>query len=113
MNIADMGQKSKTLLKKTPRDVLIMAILISTSSASFGLGYLAGRDSGQGSGALLESSTPLSGTPVVASKTGTKYYLPDCPGADKISEANKVWFASSEVARTQNYSPAENCPGLQ
>ncbi|MHB8651805.1 MAG: hypothetical protein ACYC8S_01585 [Minisyncoccota bacterium] len=49
---------------------------------------------------------------VVASKTGTKYHLPGCAGAQKISETNKVWFASRADAEIAGYTPAANCKGL-
>ena len=48
----------------------------------------------------------------VASKNGTKYYLPNCSGAKRISETNKVWFATAAVAVAEGYTPAANCPGL-
>ena len=74
---------------------------------------------GQGSEAALQEPlpTPLSGTDseagqVVASKNGTKYYLPDCAGADRIAPANKVWFASAAAAAAAGYTPAVNCKGL-
>ena len=91
-----------------------MAILVSTSSASFGLGYLTGLDAGQGSVPFTTSpsSAETAVRQVVASKTGTKYYLPSCTGAERISEANKVWFATAELARAEGYEPATNCAGL-
>lgn len=48
----------------------------------------------------------------VASKSGTAYHFPWCPGALKIKEGNKVWFQTKEEAETQGYKPAGNCPGL-
>lgn len=52
-------------------------------------------------------------TTVIASKNGTKYHLPTCPGASQIKEANRLEFASIEQARAAGYEPAKNCPGLQ
>ena len=123
MTIAEVREKCKARLAKIPRDGLTLGILLVASSASFGLGLLAGEDAGQGSGVLLQESlaTPLSDTDsagvpqtgqVVASKNGTKYYLPDCAGADRISPANKVWFASAAAATAAGYTPAVNCKGL-
>jgi hypothetical protein len=112
MTISDTRKKCKNLLAQAPRDVLIIFILILASLASFGLGYLAGLErGGQGS---RESSlvVPPSGGEILASKNGTKYYLPECAGADKISEANKVWFVSTSAARAAGYTPAANCEGL-
>lgn len=95
--------------------MLIITILILASSASFGLGYLAGLDRGQGSSIPLEEYpliAPGTQGQVVASKGGTKYYLPSCAGANRISDANKIWFISSAAANAAGYSPATNCKGI-
>ncbi|MDB5189333.1 MAG: protein of unknown function with transrane region [Parcubacteria group bacterium] len=55
--------------------------------------------------------TPKEGK-YVASKTGKKYYLPSCSGANRIKEANRVWFATLEAAQAAGLTPAANCPGL-
>jgi hypothetical protein len=112
MTIAEAREKSKSLLAKVPRDILIISIIVLASSASFGLGYLAGLEGGQGSGTTLQSSSPVApGTAgqVVASKGGTKYYFPSCTGANAISEDNKVWFISASAAEAAGYTPATNC----
>jgi len=48
----------------------------------------------------------------VASKNSTKYHLPDCTGAKRIADHNKIWFNSKEEAESIGYTPAANCPGL-
>lgn len=48
----------------------------------------------------------------VASKTGEKYHLPWCSGAQRIKEENKIWFDSKEAAEQAGYTPAANCKGL-
>ena len=111
MNIAEAREKCKVFISKIPRDALIIAVLILASSASFGLGYLAGMDSKNGSPPSLEATAGETGK-YLASKNGTKYYLPSCAGADKISDANKVWFATVASAVAAGYSPAANCAGL-
>ncbi len=139
MNIAQFREKGNTLLARVPRDVLIVALLVLTSSASFGLGILAGQGaagpstgSGQGSAfsisqipmtedapaaaaaagtTALPASIPAGGQ-VVASKNGTKYFLPWCAGAKLISAANLVTFASAADAAAKGYTPAANCKGL-
>ena len=110
MNIAEVREKCKTLVSKIPRDALIISILVLASFASFGLGYLAGLDvaTGRPSPKATEGTTGE----YVASKNGTKYYLPSCAGADKISEANKIWFVSAAAAAAAGYAPAVNCKGL-
>jgi len=115
MTIAEAREKCKNILSRVPRDVLIIAIIFLASSGSFGLGYLAGIDAGQGREVVQEEvvSVSASGTgKVVASKNGTKYYLPGCTGADRISETNKVWFSSDAAAIKAGYTLATNCKGL-
>lgn len=50
---------------------------------------------------------------VVGSRTGSKYHYPWCSGAQRISPANLVTFASIEEARAAGYTPASNCKGLR
>lgn len=50
---------------------------------------------------------------VVASKSGTKYHLPQCPGAQQIKPENRITFSSPAAAQAAGYSPAANCPGLK
>jgi hypothetical protein len=49
---------------------------------------------------------------VVASKSGTKYHLPTCPGAKQIKPENLITFESIEAAKAAGYNAAANCPGL-
>lgn len=121
MTIAETREKCKGLVGRIPRDVLILAVLILASSASFGLGFLAGKDVGQGSAFTPEEllpalqtadrsgAVPDGGEQFVASKNGTKYYFAGCAGADRISVANKVWFSSKSAAAAAGYTRAANC----
>lgn len=52
-------------------------------------------------------------TEVVASRNGTKYHLPSCPGAKQIKPENKITFSSPKEAEAAGYEPASNCPGLK
>src|SRR3989344_2605165 len=102
MTIAGVGAKCKALVGRIPRDALVLAVLILASLASFGLGYLAGQDqaAGEGSDISIEITAPAAVATApetaattkqgvyVASKNGTKYYLPTCSGAKRISDAN-------------------------
>ena len=105
--------------------MLIIAILVLACSLSFGLGYLAGKDVGQRSGdsplsvsseagqaPTSEVEAPTGSVGVVASKNGTKYYLPSCSGANRISVANKISFPSPAAATAAGYTPAANCKGI-
>lgn len=127
MTIAEAREKCKSFVKRAPRDAVIVAVVVLASSASFGLGFLAGQGAGQGSNKVItvESSPPAVPPAeesvattgqvvgrVVASKNGTKYYLPGCTGASRISDANKVWFTSADAAVKAGYELAANCKGL-
>jgi hypothetical protein len=115
MNIAETREKCKAIVAKIPRDMLILAVLVLACLASFGFGYMAGFDAGQDKGgwpqtaSFIATSTPGA---VVASKSGMKYYLPQCAGTGRITDANKVWFPSAEAAQAVGYTPASNCDGL-
>jgi len=54
---------------------------------------------------------PLAGG-YVASKTGSKYHLPWCAGAQSIKEENKIYFATKAEAEARGYTPAGNCKGI-
>ncbi len=120
MTIAEAREKCKkhfAEMKAVPQDVLLILILLLASLLSFWLGYMAGKDvgqAGQGSVVTVDASPLVASTTgqLVASKNGTKYYLPWCAGVDRISDANKVWFNSVESAKAKGYSPASNCKGL-
>lgn len=116
MTITEAREKCKNAIASLPRDVMVLVILILASTLSFGLGYLAGRDAGQGSEMSFEplpaDSPAAAAGQVLASKNGTKYYFPECPGASRISEANKVWFPSPAAAEKAGYTPAANCPSI-
>jgi hypothetical protein len=111
MTIAEAREKCKIFIARVPRDVLIIVVLILASSASFGFGYLAGSTSSPQAGLSPEVTAGKADGEgnYVASKNGTKYYLPSCAGANQISDANKVWFVSASAAEAAGYSPAANC----
>lgn len=113
-----------------PTDILLMALLLLASLGSFGLGVMAGKENGGDTGDRLsiekveqaeaqplaepfrKAAAPAGGGQLVASKTGTKYYLPWCGSARRIKEENKIWFASKAEAEAAGYEPAKNCKGL-
>lgn len=140
MTIADGTQRGKALLGRIPPDVLVVLVLILSTTLAFGLGILAGKDmvkaegkdgfwieqlpekalqSGGGPAAAIEAANPekpaipaaTSGT-YMASKNGTKYYLPTCGSAKRIRPENVVWFQTKAEAEAAGYGPAANCPGL-
>lgn len=48
----------------------------------------------------------------VASKNGTKYYLPSCGTANRIKEENKIYFNTKEEAEAAGFGPSSTCKGL-
>ena len=106
-------------------DIFIGAIIIFVGLLSFGLGRLSvpleesavrvlssDVESVAGIDESLSASVILSQNKYVASKRGTKYHAPWCSGAQRIKDANKIWFASKIEAEKAGYSPAANCKGL-
>lgn len=139
MTIADGTERGKAFLGRIPPDVLIVLVLILSATLAFGLGVLAGKDmvkaegkdgfwieqlpdkplpSGGPAAALEAVKAPTSEVPVatsgtyLASKNGTKYYLPTCGSAKRIKTENIVWFQTKAEAEAAGYGPAANCPGL-
>lgn len=61
--------------------------------------------------AAAAAAVPQTGE-YVASKTGTKYYLPSCATAKRIKDENKVWFATKQAAEAAGYTPSTTCKGI-
>lgn len=125
-------QNCKEWLKENEKDFFIILIITLTAFISFGLGRLSILQNRktpitiENTAALVSDLTELNdletkfpnGNAVfesgafVASKNGTKYHFPWCPGAQRIKEENKVWFSSEEEAKKSGYAAASNCKGL-
>lgn len=137
MTIADDTKAGKTVLGRIPPDVFVLVVLILTAILAFSLGVLAGKDmaktqgkdglwieqlpqkGGGGPAAAVQALPEPAPKPLVpevrtyvASKNGTKFYLPTCGTAKRIKEENRVWFGTKEEAEAAGYAPAANCPGL-
>ena len=86
--------------------------------SSFGLGRLSSLEENRP--AVSVSQAPKNseiraislGGEVVASRSGTSYHFPWCPGAQTMKEGNKVWFKDESAAQKAGYKPAGNCKGL-
>lgn len=119
---------AKNLLWK--EDIFIAAVIILVGFGGFGLGRLSKTEESKTPVAIRGATAPgtaiaggganeasyelgiMDGKNYVASVGGTKYHLPWCPGAERIKEENKIWFATEDEARAAGYSPAGNCSGL-
>ena len=121
MSIQELSSK----IKARERELFLVLLIMMIGFLGYGLGRLSTiRDERipvrveQGSatprqpGQEEAAPTLSQGGLLIGSKNAAKYHLPWCPGAKKISEKNKVWFASEEEAEQAGYSPAANCPGL-
>lgn len=140
--ITDLKEKGKVELGRIPEGILTVVIVVLASTGSFGMGYLSGKEAGGGEVIIqqpvvseaetkgevagnafvpvpttsVKKSVPKptmsSGGQYVASKKGTKYHLPWCPGAKAMNEENKIFFNSKEEAEAAGYTPAANCKGI-
>lgn len=134
-----MQEKLKSWISNDQVFYGLLLILVGCSSFALGRLSLADEPLKQASGvsfstskALPEAESPLISTianpvdtdrtlnestetaqAVVASKSGTKYHLPECPGAKQIKPDNIVTFSSRAEAEQAGYTPAANCLGLQ
>jgi len=128
MSIKDFHQKIKGVLNKAnTEDFGLILIVLLVAFASFGLGRLSVLDmpdepitiqsastfnaiSGVTQGGEVAAEIPEGG--YVASKNSDKYHLPWCSGAQRISEQNKIYFATKAEAESAGYTPAGNCKGI-
>ncbi len=141
MTISEGQEAGKAFLGRIPADALVLLVLVLSSGLAFGLGILAGKGMARGEGAdegfwieqlpegVVERGGAAAASAIapakepeapavpevqayVASKNGTKYYLPTCGSAKRIKEENRVWFATKGEAEAAGFGPAANCPGL-
>ncbi len=60
----------------------------------------------------MSTSTNTGPHNFVASKNGSKYYLPTCSGVKAIAQPNRVYFSTKTEAVDAGYTPATNCKGM-
>ncbi len=139
MSIQEISLNFKHFLKNSDVQVAGVFIFVAVGSFLFGRasvvpksaavervpGAAAVIETTQGNGLSIPTEEEISGTAsslsglnqvieggYVASKSGAKYHLPWCSGAQRIKEENKVWFATKEEAESAGYEPAANCKGI-
>lgn len=131
VSIQDLKGKFKTLFGNTEH--LLTLLILVVSLTSFYLGKLSGDTKNALGEPLSEIATGTQsaivslatstkpegsateiqdGTGFVASKNGTRYYLPTCSGAQRISPKNKITFRTQADAEAAGYTPASNCKGI-
>ena len=105
------------LLRKVSAEALVVpTVVVLVGVGAFGLGRLSAAEGGE---PQLVINTPSQTATLVAaeekyvaSKSGTKYYLPHCSGAARILPENLLWFATVAEAQVAGYTAAANCSGL-
>jgi hypothetical protein len=111
----------KAKIRPYEKDILLASTIILVGLIGFGLGRLSKiRENRKpitienlgAIGAVSNISQSSSAGSLVASKNGTKYHFPWCSGAQRIKDANKIWFSTREEAESAGYTPASNCKGL-
>jgi hypothetical protein len=133
MSIHPILEKIKTFLMQVKFETYLMIlIIILVGLAGFGLGRLS--TAGEGRAVIIQTSNVQNqnqssipetqdstkntasaiesfagNSNIVASKNGTKYYLPGCSGAGRIQDQNKVYFASEKEAIDAGYTKASGC----
>lgn len=128
--LSDFIKKVKGFISLHASDLFVTGVIFLIGIGSFGLGRLSVvlpkkeplriQEPQEGNSPLSESNIRQSTTGIipnskgtlVGSKSGTAYHFPWCPGALKIKEENKIWFADKKEAEAKGYHPAGNCPGL-
>ena len=137
MAVKSMILKVKYWLLVNEREIVLVSAFLLISAISFGLGILWQREGGVKAPIVINKSKlafneqnqgienqeaegknqeikigMVANILYVASKNGTSYHLPDCPGAKQIKPENKVEFKTKEEAEKAGYKPAGNCPGI-
>ncbi len=62
----------------------------------------------RGSAPFVENSS----SQLVGSKNGKKYYYVWCSGVSRITEGNRIYFATKDDAEARGYTPSSTCKGL-
>ena len=132
MSINHFTDKIKGIIDIDNTTLVCLLVVVLVGVSSFGLGRLSTMDTNDNNGIILENNNPnivkgeigksieaensIDNTMIntkeklyVASKNGKLYYGVGCSGANRISEKNKVWFASREDAEKAGYSISSSC----
>ena len=118
VTIQDFLLRCKALAESGIAEWGLISLLFLVSLTAFGLGRLSMLETVQPPIAILQapqSANALALPPggfVVASKTGSVYYLPWCAGAQKIAANKQVWFANESAAQASGYKASKGCQGL-
>lgn len=118
VTIQDFFLRCKAVLEEGIGQWGLIALVFLVALCAFGLGRLSALEDAKPPISItqaLQSAEAFALAPggyVVASRTGSVYYLPWCSGAEKIAQGNQVWFSSEEAAQKAGYAPSKGCKGL-
>jgi hypothetical protein len=126
--ITEFYNKIKLFLEANLVELGVSFIIVFVGISSFLLGEYRVKSSKVETGIIIENrgvgegevstSTSKSGLnkekvgregEVVASKSGKRYYFPWCGGVTRISEKNKIYFASALEAQKSGLTLASGC----
>ncbi|HEV7121651.1 MAG TPA: hypothetical protein VGN56_02370 [Candidatus Paceibacterota bacterium] len=99
------GKDDRLWIEQLPAEERAGGSLVSTSTAA------KSETAPVTQAAAAKAALPATGE-VVASKSGTVYYLPACSGVARILPANRVTYPSRTAAEAKGLKPAKNCKGL-
>lgn len=98
------------------KSLALIAIIILTSTASFGLGRLSVIEKARAKDDVEIIAPKLADLKVdeskfkyLASKSGTKYYPIGCKSANRIKPENRVYFNSVDEAEEEGLTLAAGC----
>ncbi len=113
---------------KSFQAILIILLVTLSLVAAFILGRLSAAEQPQKANLSIEpaacpvpdvesSGAAITSNPVkssvqgafLASRNGTKFYPADCSYADRIGDANRVWFATEAEATAAGYERSAQC----
>ena len=106
-----MGEKTKRVVIHSPMLMASVAEAIPSDS-ELPPSYPVASETKDFNSAAATSSLSVEHN-FVASKNGTKYYLPTCSGAARIKPMNQIWFATVADAKLADYTPSATCPQLK
>ena len=127
-----MLTKIRNFVQAYNNELFFVLVFVLVGLVGFGIGRLSVVGQGSSVNALRVESTPMpienvveaiqgrgeeaigSETPtnIVGNKNTQVFHLSSCTGAKRMSETNKIYFASVKEALDAGFRPAGNCPGL-
>lgn len=122
--IKGFAEEYRPNFRTLPDDLFLGLIIILVAFGSFGLGRLSKIEGSktpvrfenipESTSAKTQGASVINASDeqLVGSKNGTKYYYSWCAGVQKITTANRIYFASKSDAEARGYTASATCKGL-